>query len=84
MRHVGIDVQLRRSSVCVLDEHGQIVERATFHGPWTGVVAWLGRIEAPFEVCFEASCGYGPLPSQPHPWAAPPGDLKERLETPNI
>jgi transposase len=61
MRHVGIDVHLRRSSVCVLDEHGQIVQRATIRWLWTDVVAWLGRIEAPFEVCFEASCGYGLL-----------------------
>jgi transposase len=61
MWHVGIDVHLRRSTVCVLDEQGRVVQRTTIRGPWPELVAWLEELESPFQVCFEASCGYGPL-----------------------
>ena len=30
-------------------------------GPWPNLVEWLKGLEEPFGVCYEASCGYGPL-----------------------
>ena len=61
MLYVGLDVHLRQSTFCVLDDHGRKVRSQTVRGPWTDVVAQLEKLREPFSVCFEASAGYGVL-----------------------
>ncbi len=61
MWYVGMDVHLKSSSVCVLDEQGRRVVQKTIRGPWPKLVEWLKDLEEPFAVCYEASSGYGPL-----------------------
>ena len=61
MLTVGLDVHRRSSSICVLDEHGKPVMSRSVRGGWARVLEVLRSREEPFQVCFEASCGYGPL-----------------------
>jgi transposase len=61
MRYVGMDVHLRQTTICILDENGKRVKMGTVKGAWDKVVGELGQVPRPFEVCFEASCGYGHL-----------------------
>ncbi len=61
MWYVGVDVHLKSSSVCVLDEHGRRIDQKKIRGPWPMLVAWLKDLAEPISVCYEASCGYGPL-----------------------
>jgi transposase len=56
-----MDVHLRQTTVCILDENGKRVKMETVKGAWDKVVVELAKVPAPFEVCFEASCGYGHL-----------------------
>jgi transposase len=58
---IGLDVHWKQSSVCILDANGKKIKAFTIHGPWSRVIAALGKIDRPFAVCFEASCGYGYL-----------------------
>lgn len=59
VRFVGVDVHLRTSSVCVLDEQGQVVLRRTVAGGWSKLAEFVSTVAKPFCACFEASCGYG-------------------------
>ena len=61
MWYVGVDDHLKSSSVCVLDEHGCRIDQKKIRGPWPMLVAWLKDLAEPISVCYEASCGYGPL-----------------------
>ena len=61
MWHVGVDVHLKSCSVCVLDENGRQVLEKIVRGPRLKLVECLKRFEEPFRVCYDASCGYGPL-----------------------
>lgn len=61
MLTVGLDVHQRTSSFCVLGPYGKQVTTKTVRGGWERVVQTLKGLEEPFQVCFEASCGYGPL-----------------------
>jgi transposase len=61
MLSVGLDVHFRKSSLCVLDDHGKVLREAQVIGTWEKVVDWLGRLPEPFKVCYEASLGYGHL-----------------------
>jgi len=61
MLHIGLDVHWRLTMICILNACGRVVKRKTIRGPWHKTVAWLSRLDEPFEVVFEASCGYGPL-----------------------
>lgn len=58
MLYVGLDLHSKHISICVLDERGNRVLR-TEVGTVDGLAKVLGRLEDRFEVCFEASCGYG-------------------------
>ena len=58
-RFVGVDVHLRTSSVCVLDDQGRVEQRRTLTGGWSKLAEFVSTIEGPFSACFEASCGYG-------------------------
>jgi len=59
MHWVGSDLHERTSSICVLDDRGQVVQRARIDGHPREVIAWLGRLGVPFRVCFEASTSFG-------------------------
>jgi len=61
MRYVGLDVHLRRSSFCILDEDGKIVKQEQVVGNHAAVITRLGREPGPMSICYEASCGYGYL-----------------------
>jgi len=64
MLTVGLDVHFRKSSLCVLDENGKKVRQVEVRGPWSEVVRELGRLKEPFQICYEASLGYGHLYEQ--------------------
>lgn len=58
MFHVGLDIHSTRISICVLNETGQVVHRAQVSGI-EEMLATLKGLPDRFEVCYEASCGYG-------------------------
>jgi transposase len=83
MLTVGLDVHFRKSSLCLLDEHGKVLGQKQLTGTWSAVIDELKRIEQPFQICYEASLGYGHLFDQiktlPHAKAiqvAHPGQLR--------
>jgi hypothetical protein len=58
MYYVGFDIHTKRISICVLNETGQPVRRCQVRG----IEEMLGTLKGlpdRFEVCYEASCGYG-------------------------
>jgi hypothetical protein len=58
MHYVGLDIHTTRISICVLDQAGQLVRRCQARG----IQEMLGILKGlpdRFEVCYEASCGYG-------------------------
>jgi transposase len=60
MWYVGLDLHWRTSSVCILDQQGREVKKTTLKGDWEQVLQWLDReVVGPYEICYEASCGYG-------------------------
>jgi transposase len=61
MLHIGLDVHQRTSTYCILDANGKQIRTETIRGHWDRVLEVLRRLDEPFEVCFEASCGYGAL-----------------------
>ena len=61
MLYIGLDVHLKSSALCVLDEHGKKLQQKSIRGPWPVVVDWLKELDGPISICYEASCGYGPL-----------------------
>jgi hypothetical protein len=58
MFHVGLDIHRTRISICALDETGQVVRRSQVRGI-EEMLGVLQRLPGRFEVCYEASCGYG-------------------------
>lgn len=61
MWYVGLDVHWRLTNYCILDDGGKVVKEGVVRGHWGEVVSMLAKLEQPFEVCYEASCGYGHL-----------------------
>lgn len=61
MYYVGLDVHYRTTTMCILDGCGRRVKFKTVRGHWTKAVDRLAELDGPFEVVFEATCGYGPL-----------------------
>jgi transposase len=61
MLYAGLDYHLRTSSLCILNEDGKTIKQQTIHGRAEQVVQELARLDAPMEVVFEATGGYGPL-----------------------
>ena len=59
MYRVGLDVGQRHSSLCVLDCNGKTVREEEVSGPWPKLIDRLAQLPRPFDLCFEASCGYG-------------------------
>ena len=64
MWYVGLDTHLRTSTCCILDEQGQMVKIHTCVGSWLKMVQYLQSLDHRLAVCYEASCGYGPLHEQ--------------------
>src|ERR671916_880588 len=58
MFHVGLDIHSRRISICVLGETGQVARRAQVR-TIDEMMRTLEGLPDRFEVCYEASCGYG-------------------------
>ncbi len=58
MYYVGLDIHTTRISICVLNETGQPVRRCHVRGIQE-MLAVLKGLPDRFEVCYEASCGYG-------------------------
>jgi transposase len=61
MLHIGLDTHYRTSTMCILDHNGKKIKHETVRGGRAKLLARLDAIDKPFEICFEASCGYGPL-----------------------
>jgi len=61
MLHIGLDTHYRTSTMCILDHQGKKVKNETIRGGRAKLLNRLDKIDKPFEICFEASCGYGPL-----------------------
>lgn len=58
MFHVGLDIHSTRIAVCVLNETGQVVHRSQVRSI-DEMLRILRELPQQFEVCYEASCGYG-------------------------
>ncbi len=58
MLHVGLDIHSTRITVRALDDRGQVVHRSQVRG-LAEMLAVLEGLPDRFEVCYEASCGYG-------------------------
>jgi len=68
MFYVGLDIHAKRIAICVLNETGQIVRRAQVRTV-DQMMRILEGLPDRFEVCYEASCGYGHY----HDYLHPPG-----------
>src|SRR5947209_4089164 len=58
MFHVGLDIHSNRITICALDARGQVVRRAQVRAI-EEMLTTLKALPDRFEVCHEASCGYG-------------------------
>ena len=58
MFHIGLDIHSKRISVCVLSETGQVARRSQVR-TIDEMMRILEGLPDRFEVCYEASCGYG-------------------------
>src|SRR5262245_31630604 len=58
MLHVGLDIHSTRITICVLGVTGQVVRRAQVR-TIEEMLTTLKDLPDRFEVCYEASCGYG-------------------------
>jgi transposase len=69
MFYVGLDIHTKHISICVLNETGQLVRRARVRGIQE-MLEVLSGLPDRFEVCYEASCGYGHFHDLLRPLAA--------------
>src|SRR5689334_16411759 len=58
MLYVGLDIHTKHIALCALNESGRVVRRARVRG-LDEVLGILKGLPDRFEVCYEASCGYG-------------------------
>src|SRR5262245_12633420 len=58
MFHVGLDIHAKRITICVLGETGQVFRRCSARSI-EEMLGVLRGLPDRFEVCYEASCGYG-------------------------
>jgi len=56
---VGLDLHARQSTMAILEDGEETIRTRTLHGSLRSVLAEVVRVKAPFEVCYEASTGYG-------------------------
>lgn len=65
MYSVGLDYHQNRSSLHILDGQGAHFKALEVKGAWPKLLEVLDRqVPRPFNICFEASCGYGVLYDQ--------------------
>jgi transposase len=81
MLTIGLDVHQSRTSVCILDARGNILKQQEIKGGYEAVAESLAKEKKPFQICYEASTGYGALYERVSPLAqrvqvAHPGRLK--------
>ena len=67
--HIGLDNHANRISICALDEMGQVAHRSQVRSI-EEMMRVLGSLPDRFEVCYEASCGYGHFHDLLRPLAA--------------
>ena len=67
--NVGLDIHSKRISLCVLSETGQVFRRAQVR-TIDEMMRILEGLPDRFEVCYEASCGYGHFHDLLRPLAA--------------
>jgi len=58
MLYVGLDIHSKHIALCVLNQTGQAIRRARVRG-LDEMLRLLKGLPDRFEVCYEASCGYG-------------------------
>jgi transposase len=58
MYHIGLDIHSKHISICILNETGQTIHRGRVRSI-DEMMRALGGLSDRFEVCYEASCGYG-------------------------
>jgi transposase len=58
MFYVGLDIHARQITICVLDGNGQVFQRCQVR-QIDQMMDFLERLPSPWQVCFEASTGYG-------------------------
>jgi hypothetical protein len=58
MFYVGLDIHTKHISICALSDKGQLVRRAQVR-TIEEMIRILKSLPDRFEVCYEASCGYG-------------------------
>jgi transposase len=58
MFYVGLDIHSKHIAICVLNEIGQVTHRSQVRGI-EEMLRILKGLPDRFEVCYEASCGYG-------------------------
>jgi transposase len=58
MFYVGLDIHSKQIAMCVLDQHGKLVERLRLRST-DEMLLFLRRLPQCFDVRYEASCGYG-------------------------
>src|SRR5262245_38070444 len=58
MFHVGLDIHSKHITICALGETGQVFQRCSVRGI-DEMLRVLRALPDRFEVCYEASCGYG-------------------------
>ena len=64
MLTIGLDAHQRLYVICILDQNGVRVKEAKIRGYWPKLLEELGKLREPFQICFEASFGYGHLYDQ--------------------
>ena len=64
---VSAPLHSKRISICVLNETGQVVHRAQVRAI-SQMMRILEGLPDRFDVCFEASCGYGHYDDLLRPW----------------
>lgn len=69
MYYVGLDIHTKRIAICVLSETGQVVQRTQVRSI-DEMLRILKELSDRFEVCYEASCGYGHFHDLLQPLAA--------------
>ena len=69
MFHVGLDIHCKRISLCVLSEMGQVARRSQVR-TIDEMMRILEGLPDRYEVCYEASCGYGHYDDLLRPLAA--------------
>ena len=69
MLYVGLDIHTKHISICVLSETGQVIHRSRVRSI-DEMLQILKGLPDRFEVCYEASCGYGHFHDLLQPLAA--------------